>query len=154
MIPSHGNPQMMWNLFGGYLFKCCSVKYQNFSPRIWEDIPINIFSPKNYLKSFPDVSKSHKTSTCPFELTSGSFLIGRIGNLVIPRNRLGHLGAKDASVLMFCLEDVLVRTRPQCKQTWRYNFCRCAHASSARTSHEKTDPGWSSRAPQNNRQKQ
>ena len=26
--------------------------------------------------------------TCPFELTSGSFLIGRIGNLVIPRNHL------------------------------------------------------------------
>ena len=26
--------------------------------------------------------------TCPFELTSGSFLIGRIGNLVIPRNRM------------------------------------------------------------------
>ena len=26
--------------------------------------------------------------TCPFELTSDNFLIGRIGNLVIPRNRL------------------------------------------------------------------
>ena len=26
--------------------------------------------------------------TCPFELTSDSFLIGRIGNLVFPKNRL------------------------------------------------------------------
>ena len=32
--------------------------------------------------------------TCPIELTSGSFLIGRRGILVIPRNRLviQHLG--------------------------------------------------------------
>ena len=30
VIPSHGNPQMRWTLFGGYLFKYCSVKYQTF----------------------------------------------------------------------------------------------------------------------------
>ena len=30
VIPSHGNPQMRWTLFDGYLFKYCSVKYQTF----------------------------------------------------------------------------------------------------------------------------
>ena len=35
----------------------------HFSPSIWEDIPANIFAPKNHLESFPDASKSHKTST-------------------------------------------------------------------------------------------
>ena len=28
VIPSHGNPQMRRALFGGYLFKYCSVRYQ------------------------------------------------------------------------------------------------------------------------------
>ena len=28
VIPSHGNRQMRWTLFGGYLFKC---KYQTFN---------------------------------------------------------------------------------------------------------------------------
>ena len=30
VIPSHGNPQIRWTLFDGYLFKYCSVKYQTF----------------------------------------------------------------------------------------------------------------------------
>ena len=46
-------------------------------------------------------------------------------------------GAKDACALMLCVEDVSVRRKPQCKETWRYNFCRCAHASFALTCFEK-----------------
>ena len=33
VIPSHGNPQMRWTLFGGYLFKCCSVKFTKYLRR-------------------------------------------------------------------------------------------------------------------------
>ena len=55
-----------------------------------EGIPVKRLTPKSYVKNFLDASESHKTSelTCPFELTSGSFLIGRRHNLVIPRNHL------------------------------------------------------------------
>ena len=89
VIPSHGNPQMRRTLFGGYLFGYCSVKYQTFH-QVSEQTSQQTYSHQNnHLKSFPDTSKSHKTSlTCPIELTSGSFLIGRRGILVIPRNHL------------------------------------------------------------------
>ena len=48
---------------------------------------MNRFTPKNYPKSFSDTSESHKRKlTCLLELTSGSFLIGRRGILVISKN--------------------------------------------------------------------
>ena len=86
VILSHGNPQMRRTLFDGYLFKYCPIKCQTFY-QVSEKTSQQTYShQKHYLKSFPDASKSHKT--CPIELTSGSFLIGRRGILVIPRNRL------------------------------------------------------------------
>ena len=61
---------MRWTLSGGYLFKYCSVKYQTFH-QVSEKT-------SQQTKSFPDASRSYKTSnTCPIELTSGSFLIGK-----------------------------------------------------------------------------
>ena len=64
----------------------------NFSPSIWEDIPENILAPKNHMKSFPGAPRAIKHQlTCPIELTSGSFLIGKRDILVITRNRLVSL---------------------------------------------------------------
>ena len=85
MISSHGNPERRWTLFDVYLFKYCSVKYQTFH-QVSEKTS---HQTKNHLKKFPDASKSHKTSTILSDgATSGSFLIGRRGILVIPRNCL------------------------------------------------------------------
>ena len=58
---------------------------------ILKGIPVKRLTPKSYLKSFTVASESHKTLTRPFELTSGSFLIGRRRILVIPRNHLEAL---------------------------------------------------------------
>ena len=82
VILSHGNPQMRWTLFGGYLFKC---KYQTFNQVSEKTSSKHILTKK--LLQVPPRAIKHQL-TCPFELTSDSFLIGRIGNLVIPRNRL------------------------------------------------------------------
>ena len=63
VIPSHGNPQMRQTLFDSYLFKYCSVKCQSFH-RVFEKTSQQTYlHQKNYLKSFPDACKSHKTST-------------------------------------------------------------------------------------------
>ena len=85
----HGNPQMRWTLFGGYLFKYCSVKYQTFH-QVSEKTSQQTYShQKTTWKAFqmPPRAIKHQL-TCPFELTSGRFLIGRRGILVIPRNHL------------------------------------------------------------------
>ena len=89
VIPSHGNPQMKRTLFDGYLFKNCSVKYQTFH-QVSEKTSQQTYShQKTTWKAFqmPPRAIKHQL-TCPIELTSGSFLIGRRGVLVIPRNRL------------------------------------------------------------------
>ena len=88
VIPSHGNPQMRWTLFDGYLFKYCSVKYQTFH-QVSEKTSQQTYShQKTTWKAFqmPQRAIKHQL-TCPIELASGSFLIGRRGILVIPRNR-------------------------------------------------------------------
>ena len=75
-------------MFGGYLFNYCCVIYP-LSLGMWEGIPVKRLTPKSYLKSFSDAPKSHKHQlTCPLEITSGSFLIGRRRILVIPWNHL------------------------------------------------------------------
>ena len=48
---------IVWRWFIQILFR----KIANLLPSIWEDIPANIFTLKNHLKSFPDTSKSHET---------------------------------------------------------------------------------------------
>ena len=59
VIPSHGNPQMRRTLFDGYLFKYCSVKYQNFH-QVSEKTTQHTYShQKKHLKSFSDAPKSH-----------------------------------------------------------------------------------------------
>ena len=87
--PSHGNPQMRRTLFDDYLFKHCSVKYQTFH-QVSEKTSHQTHShQKTTWKAFPMPPRAIKHQlTCPIELTSGSFLIGRRGILVIPRNRL------------------------------------------------------------------
>ena len=88
VIARHGNLQMRWTLFNGYLFKFCSVKYQIFH-QVFEQTS-NIFAPKKTTwKAFqmPPRAIKHQL-TYPIELTSGSFLIGRRGILVIRRNCL------------------------------------------------------------------
>ena len=54
---------------------------------MWEGIPVKRLTPKSYLKAFqvPERATKHQL-TCPFQLTSGSFLIGRRRLLVILRN--------------------------------------------------------------------
>ena len=58
VIPSHGNPQMRRTLFDGYLFKYCSVKYQNFH-QVSEKTTQHTYSHK---KKTPE-----KLSRCPQE---------------------------------------------------------------------------------------
>ena len=86
MIPSHGNPQMRWTLYDGYLFKYCSVKYHTFH-KVSEKTSQQTYSHKNTHFQMPPRAMKHQL-TCPIEFTSGSLLIGRRGILVIPRNRL------------------------------------------------------------------
>ena len=89
MIPSHGTAQMKRTLFGGYLFKYCSVKYQTFH-QVPEKTSQQTYShQKTTWKAFqmPPRAIKHQL-TCLIELTSGSFLIGRRGILAIPRNHL------------------------------------------------------------------
>ena len=91
-----GDAKLRWTLFDGYLFKYCSVNTKFFTKYLRRH-PSKHIRTKNHLKSFPDASKSQKHQlTCPIELTSGSFLIGRRGILVIPRNRL-------VRVLLYCV---------------------------------------------------
>ena len=88
VIQSHGNPQMRRTLFDSYLFKYCSVKYQTFH-QVSEKTSQQIYSfQKTTWKAFwmPPRAMKHQL-TCPIELTSGSFLIGRRDTLAIPRNR-------------------------------------------------------------------
>ena len=89
VIRGHGNPHKRRAMFGGYLFKYCCIKYQTFHQVCEKCIPVIRLTPKRYLKSFlmPPRAIKHQL-TCPFELTSGSFLIGRRRILVIPRNHL------------------------------------------------------------------
>ena len=80
---------MRWTLFDGYLYKYCSIKYQTFH-QVSEKTSQQTYShQKTTWKAFqmPQTAIKHQL-TCPMKLTSGSFLIGRRGNLVIPRNRL------------------------------------------------------------------
>ena len=86
VIPSHKNPQMRRTLFDGYLFKYCSVKYQTFH-QVSEKTSQQTYShQKTTWKAFqmPPRAIKHQL-TCPMELASGSFLIGRRGILVISR---------------------------------------------------------------------
>ena len=54
---------MRRTLFDGYLFKYCFAKCQTFH-KVSEKTSQQTYShQKNYLKSFPDASKSYKTST-------------------------------------------------------------------------------------------
>ena len=52
---------MRRTLFDSYLFRYCSVKYQTFH-QVSEKTSQQTFAPKKHLKSFPDTSKSHKTT--------------------------------------------------------------------------------------------
>ena len=91
-LPGDSKPresQMRRTLFGGYLFKYCSVKYQTFH-YVSEKTSQQTYSyQKTTSNTFqmPPRAIKHQL-TCPIELTSGSFRIGRRGILVIPRNRL------------------------------------------------------------------
>ena len=89
VIPSHGNPQMGWTLFDGYLFKYCSVKHQTFHQVSEKTFQQTYSHQKTTWKAFqmPPRAIKHQL-TYPIELTSGSFLIGTRGILVISRNRL------------------------------------------------------------------
>ena len=94
VIPSHGNPQVRRTFFDGFLFKYCSVKYETFH-QVSEKASQQTYSHQNInWKAFqmPPRAMEHQL-TCPIELTSGSFLIGGKGILVIPRNRLVHISA-------------------------------------------------------------
>ena len=75
----------VWRLFIQILLH----QIPNFSPGMWEGISVKRLTPKRYLKAFqmPPGAIKHQL-TCPFELTSGCFLIGRRRILVIPRNHL------------------------------------------------------------------
>ena len=85
MIPSYGNPQMRWTLFGSYLFKCKYQTFLYFTKYLRRHPSKHILTKK--LLQVPLRAIKHQL-TCPFELTSDSFLIGRIGNLAILRNHL------------------------------------------------------------------
>ena len=89
VIPSHGNPQMRWTSSDCYLFKYCSVKYQTFHQKSEKTSQQTYSHQKTTRKAFqmPPRAMKHQL-TCPIELTSGSFLFGRRGILVILRNRL------------------------------------------------------------------
>ena len=67
----------------------------DFSPGMWEGIPVKRLTPKVTWKAFqvPPRAIKHQL-TCPFELTSGSFLTGSWRILVIPRNHLDILGGR------------------------------------------------------------
>ena len=81
--------QMRWTLFDGYLFKYCSVKHQTFHQVSEKTSQQTYLHQKTTWKAFqmPPRAIKHQL-TCPIELTSGSFLIGRRDILFIPRNRL------------------------------------------------------------------
>ena len=79
VIPSHGNHRRRWTSFGGYLFKYCSVKYQTFHQVSKKTSQQTYQHQKTTWKAFqmPPRAITHQL-TCPIELTSGSFLIGRL----------------------------------------------------------------------------
>ena len=63
--------------------------------------PSEKINTKSHLKSFLDTSESHETSAnFPFQIAFGSFLTGRRGMLVIPRNHL----VSDVFILGFSSE--------------------------------------------------
>ena len=62
VIPSHGNPQLRRTLYGGYLSNIVPLNSRLFTKYL-RRYPSKHIRTKNHLKSFPDVSKSHKTST-------------------------------------------------------------------------------------------
>ena len=69
---------------------CLAVIYSNVNTKLLTKYlrrhPSKHILTKKLLQVPPRAIKHELT--CPFELTSDSFLIGRIGNLVITRNRL------------------------------------------------------------------
>ena len=78
MITSHGNPEIRWTLFDGYLFKYCSVKYQTTHQVIEKTSQQTYSHQKTTRKAFQMPPRAIKRQlTCSIELTSGSFLIGR-----------------------------------------------------------------------------
>ena len=85
VIPGHGNPQMRRTLFDGCLFKFHSVTYQTFYQVFEKTSQQTYLHNKMPEKTFqiPPRAIKHQL-TCHIELTSGSFLIGRRGILVIP----------------------------------------------------------------------
>ena len=115
VIPNHWNPQMRRTLFDGYLFKIVPSNTKLFTKYLRRH-PSKHIRTKNYLKSFPDASKSHKTSTItfPIELTSGSFLIGRRGILVIPWDRLVSPG----QTYKHCLTNISTFSCQACLSVW------------------------------------
>ena len=90
VTPSHGNPQMRLTLFGGYLFKYCSVKYQIFTKYLSRH-PSKHIRTKKTPEKLSRCPKSHKTTTNLSDRAYfREFLIGRRGILVIPRNPPGQ----------------------------------------------------------------
>ena len=89
VIPSEGNLQMRGTLCDGYLFKYCFVKYQTFHQVFEKTSQQTYWHQKTTWKAsqMPPRVIKHQL-TCPIEFTSGSFLIGGRGILVIPRNHL------------------------------------------------------------------
>ena len=90
---SHGNPRMRWILFDVIYSNIVPLNIKLSTKHLRRHPSKHICTKKPQAFQMPPRAIKHQL-TCPIELTSGSFLIGRRGILVIPRNRLEFLARR------------------------------------------------------------